>query len=136
MEFVDYILKEKNSSDKTAAVAFKKMVRELVEEEGYSMDNIYNAETGLNWKALPRKTLASRRESAAPGYKGSKDRITLLVCASASGNHRLPILAVGKSKKLQCFKHVNMDSVPVKYMSQKMHGWTVHFLSIGFLMWP
>jgi hypothetical protein len=69
---------EKLSSDKTAAETFKKAVRELVEEEGYSMDNIYNAdETGLNWKALPRKTLASLRESAAPGFKVSKDRITL-----------------------------------------------------------
>jgi hypothetical protein len=37
------------------------MVGELV--EGYSMDNIYNADkTGLNWKALPRKTLASLKK--------------------------------------------------------------------------
>jgi hypothetical protein len=93
----------------------------LVEEEGYSMDNIYNAdETGLNWEALPRKTLASRRESAAPGYRISTDRITLLVCANVSGNHRLPILAVGKGKQPRCIKHVNMDSMPV---TKKMHGW-------------
>ncbi|GFT93931.1 HTH CENPB-type domain-containing protein [Trichonephila clavipes] len=39
-----------------------------VEEEGYSRDDVYNEdETEVNWKVLPRKSLALKRESTAPG---------------------------------------------------------------------
>jgi hypothetical protein len=42
----------------------KKAVGELVEEEGYSMDNIYNAdETGLNWKHCLENHLPHERKS-------------------------------------------------------------------------
>ncbi|XP_046662996.1 jerky protein homolog-like [Homalodisca vitripennis] len=54
-------------------------------DEGYSLDLVYNAdETGLNWKALPRKSLASKREKAAPGFKVSKERVTIMVAANAT----------------------------------------------------
>ncbi|GFS62856.1 hypothetical protein TNCV_2275851, partial [Trichonephila clavipes] len=33
-----------------------------VEEEGYSIADVYDVdETGVNWKALPRKPLASKQ---------------------------------------------------------------------------
>ncbi|GBN25965.1 hypothetical protein AVEN_44239-1 [Araneus ventricosus] len=38
---------------------------------------------------LPTKTLASRKEAAAPGYKRSKDRVTVYLCSSASGTHQV-----------------------------------------------
>lgn len=37
------------------------------------------------WKALPSKSLASRRENAAPGYKVSKYSLTVMVCPNAKG---------------------------------------------------
>lgn len=111
---------EKLSANTTAADSFKTKFKNILNTENYSLENIYNAdETGLNWKALPRKTLASRKESAAPGCKISKDRITAVACANAAGTHRLPMLVIGKSKKPRCFKHVNMSAMPVVYMSQK-----------------
>ena len=45
--------------------------------------------SGLFWKALPIKTLASRKESKAPGYKVSKERVTILACANTTGEHKL-----------------------------------------------
>lgn len=48
---------EKLSADSSAADSFKIKLRDLLKEEGYALENVYNAdETGLNWKALPRKT--------------------------------------------------------------------------------
>jgi len=76
--------------------------------EGYTRNYIYNTdETGINWKELPQKSLVSCHEISAPGYKVSKDRITVMVCANASGDHALLLLVIGKAIKPLCFKNVN-----------------------------
>lgn len=111
---------ENLSADSSAAESFKIKLRDILNLENYALENVYNAdETGLNWKALPRKTLASRHELAAPAPKISKDRITALACVIATGSHRFPMLVIGKSKKPRCFKHVNMSAMPIVYISQK-----------------
>jgi len=93
----------------------------MIEREGYTRNDIYNAdESGINWKALPRKSLASCHESSAPGYKFSKDRITAIVCANASGDQILPLLVNRKAIKSWCFK--NFNRLLVTYKAQKI-GW-------------
>ena len=89
-----------------------------MQEEGYSRDRIYNTdETGLNWKALPDKTLASKTANSAPGHKVSKERVTVLVSANASGLHKLPLFVIGKAQKPHCFN--NISNLPVVYRGQK-----------------
>lgn len=57
--------------------------------QGYSKDQIFNAdETGLNFKMLPKRSLASRDEKSAPGHKMNKQRVTVLFCSNASGSFR------------------------------------------------
>lgn len=78
----------------------------------FSDDDIFNAdETGLFWKMSPDRTLAFRGE-VCKGGKHAKDRITLLVAASAKGE-KLPLFAIGKSKRPHCFRGVL--NLPVKY---------------------
>lgn len=97
---------ESLSGDDVASEAFVKTFKETVVNAGFSRDDVYNAdETGVNWRSLPRKSLASRNETRAPGYKVSKDRVTAMVCANASGTHSIPMLLIGKSKKPRCFKN-------------------------------
>ncbi|GFS57705.1 tigger transposable element-derived protein 7 [Trichonephila inaurata madagascariensis] len=94
--------------DKNSANKFKENILQSVEEKGYSRDDVYNiGETEVNWKALPRKSMASKRKYTAPGFKVSKERVTAMVCANTSGTHSLPLLAIGKSKKPRCFKNVS-----------------------------
>lgn len=53
---------------------FKEIFLNTVKRERYTRNDIYNADkTGVNWKALSRKLLASRCESSAPSYKFGKD---------------------------------------------------------------
>jgi len=59
-------------------------------------------------KRYHKNTQASFSEKAAPGYTIQKDRITAMVHANVTGNHRLPLLVIGKSKKPRAFK--NFDS--------------------------
>ena len=111
---------EKKSAPVEEVKPYQDKLKELMDLEGITLDQLYNAdETGLYWKMLPGKTLAGAKEKEAPGHKKIKDRITLLACANASGNHKLPLLAIGKSAKPRCFKHVNMESLPVGYTNNK-----------------
>lgn len=53
--------------------------RNTIETESLMGDQIFNCdESGLNYKMLPSKSLAARTEVAAPGYKRSKERLTIL----------------------------------------------------------
>ncbi|XP_044018036.1 jerky protein homolog-like [Aphidius gifuensis] len=109
---------ESLSADSNAAEKFKEKFSSIIDEEEYGRDDIYNAdETGLNGRSLPRKSLAARQESAARGFKVSKERITIMTCANAAGTHKLPLLVIGKSKEPRCFK--NVTSLPVTYTAQK-----------------
>ena len=58
-------------------------------------------------------------EKHAKNFKQSKDRITLLGCANATGTCKLPLTCIGKSAKPRCFKHMDMKELPVNYCSQK-----------------
>ncbi|KAJ8945129.1 hypothetical protein NQ318_001594 [Aromia moschata] len=79
--------------------------------------NIYNAdEFGLQYKSLPKKTLVLPNEKEVPGHKPVKERITVMVCANASGTYKIPLLAIGKYQKPRCFNRV--DKPPVQYEAQ------------------
>ena len=67
--------------------------------EKYEPNDIYDAdETGLFWQMLPENLLGFIGKKAH-GSKQPKNRITLLVGANMSGTDKLPLLAIGKSKK-------------------------------------
>ncbi|PRD24490.1 UNVERIFIED_CONTAM: Jrkl [Trichonephila clavipes] len=72
-------------------------------EEGYSRDDVYSADDGgVNWKALPRKSLTSKQKSTAPSFKVSNvthQRVTAMVCANANGSHTLPLLVIDKNEE-------------------------------------
>ena len=63
-------------------------LRSLIESyhptSGYNMD-----ETGLFYRLLPRRSLVLPTEINARGSKKDKDRITLILCANATGTSRV-----------------------------------------------
>ncbi|GBO17835.1 Jerky -like [Araneus ventricosus] len=98
---------------------FKKF-EDLVKEKSLFKEQICKVdETGLYYRMLPTKTLASRKEAAAPGYKRSKDRVTVSLCGNAAGMHKLPVMLIGKSVKPTAFKNVNVESLPAHYRALK-----------------
>jgi hypothetical protein len=100
---------------------FKDNLFKLIGKEGIFGEQLYNCdETGLNYKMLPAKTLASKKEAAAPGYKKSKEGVTILACSNATGNHKLRLTLIGKSKKPRAFKKLkNQKSLPLYYTHKK-----------------
>ena len=96
----------------------KRSSRQLYKKEDI-LETGYNAdETGLNWKALPNKTLAAITAMSKPGYKVSKEKFPVLVTANASGSHALPLFVIGKAQKPRCFN--NIFNLPLIYKRQKM----------------
>ena len=73
------------SADLTQMEWFKSKFLDIVEKEDLIPEQIQNCdETGLNFKMMPRNTLALSFKKNAAGFKTSKERTTLLVAANAS----------------------------------------------------
>lgn len=97
--------------------SFSHRFAKLVSEHNLTPDQIYNAdETGLLYRCLPTSTLASEAEGAVKGFKQSKDRLTVLVCANMAGTHKVKLCVIGKYRKPRCFK--NLTYLPVDYRAQ------------------
>lgn len=111
---------EKLSANESEVDVFEEKISNLILSEGLTSDQLFNCdETGLNFRMLPNKTLAFRQETTAPGYKKSKDRVTVLGCANAAGSLKLKPLVIGKPKKPRAFKNTNVDTFPSTYRNQK-----------------
>lgn len=84
---------------------------------GFRSENIFNCdETGLFFRALPDKTL-STKGSKCFGGKCSKERLTVMLCASSTGEKLKP-LVIGTAKKPRCFKNVDVSELPVQWEAQ------------------
>ena len=80
----------------------------------YKAENIFNTdETGLFFKCLPEKNHVFKAQKWAGG-KMSKERVTMLVTASMTGE-KLPLFVIGKYANPRCFKGVK--KLPVSYDS-------------------
>ena len=100
--------------------------------EEYAPEDIYNAdETGLYYRALPEHTFMFKGENAK-GCKTSKERLTVLCCASMSGNKE-NLLVIGKSKNPRCFKGVKQ--LPVEYCANSNAWMTTTIFNEWLMKW-
>ncbi|XP_023228702.1 jerky protein homolog-like [Centruroides sculpturatus] len=110
---------EKLSADESEVSEFIQTLSKRITELDLTPEQLYNAdETCLNWRQLPTKTIITPEEKKVSGRKLQKERITLIVCANASGTHKLKLLVVGMSKKPRALKSVKILTLSVTYMYQ------------------
>jgi hypothetical protein len=63
----------------------------------YRPEDVYNMdEAAFFYRALRRRSLCV---NYAPALKQTKERVTIVVAANASGSHKLPIMVIGKAAK-------------------------------------
>nr|XP_061813016.1 tigger transposable element-derived protein 1-like [Nerophis lumbriciformis] len=120
---------EAASSDDKAAEAYKELFLKMVEEEGYVPHQVFNAdETGLFWKKMPNRTFITQEEKSVPGHKPMKDRLTLLMCANASGDCEIKPMLVYHSENPRAFKknQVVKSKLPVMWKSNTKAWVTPH----------
>lgn len=105
---------EKQVADHQAAEQFCGFFRSLAAEHGLSPEQVYSAdETGLVWRCLPN---SSPDDGTVPRFKQSKDRLTVLMCANATGSHRIKPLAIGKGGGPRAFRGI--QHLPIAYRAQ------------------
>lgn len=96
---------EAASADTEAARKFPDLLRKTLEEGQYTAKQVFNVdETDLYWKKMPARTYIAEEEKTAPGFKASKDRLTLLLGANAEGDCRLKPVLVYHSEKPRALK--------------------------------
>jgi hypothetical protein len=84
----------------------------------FDAKNVFNCdETGLCFKALPDKTLAVKKDDCKGG-RLSKERLTVLLCASALGEKLKP-LVIGKYKRPRAFGRQNIEKFPVTWKANR-----------------
>lgn len=98
----------------------------------YESKNIFNAdETGLFYKCLPNKTIKHKGKPCS-GEKMSKERLTILFCASMCGEKRKPLI-IGKFAKPRCFK--NNDISGFNYYNNSKSWMTSQIFSSEIMKW-
>lgn len=111
---------EAASADEAASNEYPNILKGIIERGGYKPEQVFNVdETGLYWKRMPDRTYVSKTEKSAPGYKVSKERLTLLLGANATGDFKLKPLLIYLSENPRPFKRLNKNQLPVIWRSNK-----------------
>jgi hypothetical protein len=123
------MLGEAGSAPAEEAEKYKVKFRGIIDKHEYHRDQVFNAdETGLFWKKLPNTTYITKGMKHVPGRKIVKDRLTLLLCANASGTCPLKPLLIYHSENPRAFTKKNskgqktetiMKKLPVIWKSNK-----------------
>lgn len=88
------------STNITAVEAARQQIIEIISK--YKLRDIYNFdETGLFWRMMPNRTLASYKQA---GMKDDKSRITIGVMTNADGSDIRKPLIIGHARRPRCFE--------------------------------
>jgi hypothetical protein len=93
---------------------FTAKFKKVIEDNDFPPDLVLNVdETRMYWKTLQSRTYNSRDEKSAPGFKASKDRLTLLLGGNASRTLKLKSLLVCRSETPRVMKGILKSHWPV-----------------------
>lgn len=82
------------STDKEAVSSFPETLKAIIEEGGYSSQTIFNVDkTGL-FRKMPKKTFIVQEERTFPGFKSSKDQLTVKAGGNTAGDCKLKPLLI------------------------------------------
>ncbi|XP_045139357.1 tigger transposable element-derived protein 1-like isoform X2 [Portunus trituberculatus] len=108
---------EAASNNTAAAQTSVSEFQTFITSEGFIPQQVFNCnETGLFWKRMPKRTYITTEEKSLPGHKPMKDRLTLLLCANASGDNKMKPLLVYHSENPQVFKRFKVQRKQLSVM--------------------
>ncbi|XP_067122117.1 tigger transposable element-derived protein 1-like [Centruroides vittatus] len=111
---------EAASANEAASKEYPNILKGIIERGGYKPEQVFNVdETGLYWKRMPDRTYISKTKKSAPGYKVSKERLTLLLGANATGDFKLKPLLTYLCENPRPLKRINKNQLPVLWRSNK-----------------